>query len=156
MPAMTKYRPNVAAIMQRADGKILVAERADVTNAWQFPQGGLDAGEDLISALQREVEEEIGVSRTLYVIKAARTNYRYKFPNGHRKSGEWCGQEQTYFLCQYLGTDDHINLGLHGREFAQIMWIDPHEYQIKWLPKFKREVYRAVFRDFFGVKLTSE
>ena len=53
---MSEYRPNVAAIMQRTDGKILVAERADVQDAWQFPQGGVDPGEDLLAALYREVE----------------------------------------------------------------------------------------------------
>ena len=150
---MAKYRPNVAAILQRSDHKILVAERKDVENAWQFPQGGVDAGEDLLSALYREVEEEIGVGRNLYEIVQCRSAYRYKFPNNHLKKGIWCGQEQTYFLCVYLGTDDDICLDGHSEEFSRSMWITPDEFQLTWLPKFKRQVYKEVFRDFFNLKL---
>lgn len=93
----------------------------------------------------------MGLGRALYTIMECRTGYRYRFPDGHLKKGRWCGQEQTYFLCRYLGNDDHITLDLHGREFERFMWILPQEYKIKWLPKFKRRVYREVFRDFFGV-----
>lgn len=150
---MAKYRPNVAAIMRRSDGKILVAERSDVENAWQFPQGGVDSGEDLLQALFREVEEEIGVVQSLYQIEQCRTNYRYTFPKGHKKNGTWVGQEQTYFLCRYLGTEKNIDLGKKNAEFTRATWIDPQEYQLAWLPKFKRSVYKQVFQDFFGVTL---
>jgi len=150
---MAKYRPNVAAIMQRSDGKILVAERRDVENAWQFPQGGVDSGEDLLKALFREVKEEIGISQSLYQLVECRTNYRYTFPKGHKKNGTWSGQEQTYFLCSYLGTEEDIDLGTKNAEFSRATWIDPSEYNLKWLPSFKRSVYRQVFQDFFGVDL---
>ena len=36
------YRPNVAAILQRENGDIFVAERINVRGAWQFPQGWID------------------------------------------------------------------------------------------------------------------
>ena len=77
---MPKYRPNVAAILLRADHKILVAERINVENSWQFPQGGVDDGEDLIAAIRREVEEELGLASKYYEIAECRTGYRYKFP----------------------------------------------------------------------------
>ena len=99
---MASYRPNVAAILRKpSTGKILVCLRKDHPRCWQFPQGGVDPGEDLIGALYREVEEEIGVSSDRYTLQACRTGYRYKFPNGHLKKGEFCGQEQTYFLCDF-------------------------------------------------------
>ena len=68
---MATYRPNAAAILRRPDGKILVGERINFKHAWQFPQGGVDKGEDLIAAMFREVEEEIGVTRDLLKIVAA-------------------------------------------------------------------------------------
>jgi len=147
----SSYRPNVAAILQREDGKILVGERVDYRGSWQFPQGGVDAGEDLIAALTREVREEIGVSAESYRITACRTGYRYKFPGGHLKKGLFCGQEQTYFLCQYLGNGDEINLEKHTKEFADYKWIKPAKFKLKWVPKFKRRVFRNVMSDFFGV-----
>lgn len=147
----SSYRPNVAAVLQREDGRIFVAERVDYRGSWQFPQGGVDAGEDLLAALFREVWEEIGVPRDHYQIAAIRTGYRYKFPGGHLKKGLFCGQEQTYFLCRYLGANDEIDLAGHAREFSNYKWIKPEKFKLKWVPKFKRRVFRQVMKDFFGV-----
>lgn len=151
---MAKYRPNVAAILVRSDKRILVAERVDVENAWQFPQGGVDAGEDMIGALYREVGEELGLGSDLLHIKQCRTPYRYRFPGGHRKGSKgWIGQEQTYFLCDFTGTDEDIDLAAHDREFTRFRWMRPEKFKLKWLPEFKRKVYKQVFHDFFGVDL---
>ncbi|MDA7921522.1 RNA pyrophosphohydrolase [Verrucomicrobiales bacterium] len=149
---MATYRPNVAAILRNPKtGKILVGERIDHKKSWQFPQGGVDKREDLISALYREVEEEIGVPRDLYTLVECRTDYRYKFPAGHLKKGKYCGQIQTYFLCDYHGTDKDFDLDAHVREFSQLKWIKPKKFRLWWVPRFKREVFRRVLRDFFGV-----
>ncbi|MEX2578230.1 MAG: RNA pyrophosphohydrolase [Verrucomicrobiales bacterium] len=146
------YRPNVAAILRKtSNGKILVAERADRAGAWQFPQGGVDEGEDLIGALYREVEEETGVPPELYTIAACRTEYRYKFPNGHLKKGKWCGQAQTYFLCDFHGKSSDIDLDAHVREFSQFKWIKPKKFKLDWVPPFKQPVFQRVFADFFGI-----
>ena len=150
---MATYRPNVAAILRRPrSGKILIGERASHPGSWQFPQGGVDKGEDLIGALYREVEEEIGVPKEMYDLVACRTDYRYKFPHGHLKKGQYCGQVQTYFLCDYYGKKKGIVLDTHVREFINYKWIHPEDFDMKWVPKFKRPVFRRVFRDFFGIK----
>ena len=149
---MEDYRPNVPAIFRKPkNGKILICQRKDHAGCWQFPQGGVDPGEDLIGALHREVEEEIGVSRDLYTLVACRTDYRYKFPAGHLKKGKYCGQIQTYFLCDYHGTDDDFDLDAHVREFSRLKWIKPSKFRLWWVPRFKREVFRRVLRDFFNV-----
>ena len=147
------YRPNVAAILTRGNGMILVAERARFKGAWQFPQGGVDDGETAEQALFREVEEEIGVRRDLITIKSTRGGYRYAFPKGRLKYGIYGGQEQTYFLCDFHGEDTDIDLSTHNREFGRWKWILPHEFDMNWVPRFKQRVYRAVFRDFFEIDL---
>lgn len=150
---MATYRPNVAAILQRPkSGKILIAERLKHPGSWQFPQGGVDPGEDLIGALYREVEEETGIAPDQYTLKACFTDYRYKFPNGHLKKGQYCGQVQTYFLCTHHGKKRDVRLDAHVQEFSDYRWIHPHEFDLAWVPKFKRDVFRRVFRDFFGLK----
>lgn len=150
---MATYRSNVAAILRNPDsGKIFIGERFDHPGSWQFPQGGVDRDEDLISALYREVEEEIGVPASRYKLVACRTDYRYKFPKGKLKKGKFCGQTQTYFLCDYLGSDADVNLTAHVQEFSRFVWIDPSEFTLAWVPRFKRPVFARVFRDFFGIK----
>lgn len=148
------YRPNVAAILRRSDGKILIAERMNVPGAWQFPQGGVDEGEDFEVAMYRELEEEIGVTPALVKLLERRDGYRYAFPKGRLKYGLYGGQEQTYFLCEYFGTDSDIRLDLHNQEFRTFQWIEPAAFDLTWVPKFKKSVYIAVFRDFFGIDLT--
>jgi putative (di)nucleoside polyphosphate hydrolase len=146
------YRPNVAAILQRSNGDIFVAERINIPGAWQFPQGGIDEGEDAEQAMLREIEEEIGVKRELLEITQRRDGYRYAFAKGRLKYGIYGGQEQTYFLCRFLGQDTDFNLAATHQEFASFRWIKPSEFQMDWVPKFKRAVYRQVMLDFFGVE----
>ena len=150
---MATYRPNVAAILRDpATGKIFIGERIDHKGSWQFPQGGVDRGEDLLAALFREVEEEIGVPKTLYTLVACHSNYRYKFPNGKLKKGKYCGQTQTYFLCDFHGKNEDINLTAHQQEFSRFVWIDPSDFNLTWVPRFKRPVFSRVFEDFFGIR----
>lgn len=151
---MDRFRPNVAAILRRGDGDVLVGERVGLVNAWQFPQGGVDEGESLLLALERELREEIGVPPQKYEVRASRGGYRYSFPHGV-KMGRWTGQEQTYFLCDYKGTgaEEEFRLDCEHPEFSQLQWVKPEAFQLVWLPDFKREVYRQVFRDMLGISL---
>jgi len=146
------YRPNVAAILQRENGDILVAERLNIRGAWQFPQGGIDEGEDAETAMFREIEEETGIKRDLLRILQVRGGYRYAFAKDRLKYGIYGGQEQTYFLCRFLGEDKDFNLDATHREFAGFKWIKPAEFQMAWVPRFKQPVYRRVLLDFFGVE----
>ena len=55
------YRPNVGIILTNDDKKVFWAKRLKKP-AWQFPQGGIDEGEDIETALMRELNEEIGLT----------------------------------------------------------------------------------------------
>ncbi len=147
------YRPNVAAILTDSQDRIFIAERVNIPGAWQFPQGGIDDGEDATTAMFRELAEEIGVRREQAEILEQRGGYRYAFPKPRLKYGIYGGQEQTYFRMRFLGRDEDINLDATHREFAQWRWIRPEEFGMQWVPAFKRGVYRQVFLDFFGLAL---
>ena len=60
----TSIRPGVAAILRDADGRILLHRRR-VGGGWAPPSGGVEPGEDLRTALHREIREELGVRITL-------------------------------------------------------------------------------------------
>lgn len=147
----TVFRPNVAAIFEDSEGRILVGERADVEGAWQFPQGGIDDGETDEEALLREVDEEIGIGAELFEVLEKRGGYRYRFAGDRIKHGKYHGQEQVYFRCRFLGSDRDFNLDSHHREFARVKWIRPEAFEMRWVPDFKKAVYAKVLKDFYGV-----
>jgi putative (di)nucleoside polyphosphate hydrolase len=148
----SKYRPNVAAIVRRADGRILVGERYDRPGCWQFPQGGINISETPEQALQRELQEEISLLPDSYRVTDRRGPYRYLFAPGRKKEG-FDGQEQIYFLVDLLPTHFEPSPHTLDPEFRAIRWIWPHEFEISWIPDFKREVYRQVMSDIFHVRL---
>ena len=54
-----------AAVIRGADGKILLARRADTQHQgglWEFPGGKVEAGESVQAALGRELQEELGIT----------------------------------------------------------------------------------------------
>lgn len=53
-----------AAVIRGADGKILIAKRADTQHQgglWEFPGGKVEEGEAVQAALRRELAEELGI-----------------------------------------------------------------------------------------------
>ncbi len=96
------YRPNVAMIVvsnNYPDKKeIFIAQRNDLRDIWQFPQGGIDKGEDVKEALFRELEEEIGTD-DVKIIAEYPEWLSYEFPDKiAKKMKPWIGQKQKYFL----------------------------------------------------------
>jgi putative (di)nucleoside polyphosphate hydrolase len=148
------HRPSVAGIVQDATGRILIGERIDFPGSWQFPQGGMDPGETREQALQREMLEEISLEPDHYEIVAVKGPYRYRFPEGRMKRG-FRGQSHHYFLLRLTIQKSRVNVAVAHPEFQRVRWIHPHEFQLEWLPPMKRRAYGRLFRDFFGIKLTS-
>jgi putative (di)nucleoside polyphosphate hydrolase len=154
---VVRFRPNVAALFVRPEGQLLVCERSTFQGAWQFPQGGVDPGESLEQALAREVQEEIGLLPDHYEVLRPATGYRYIYPPDVRvkkqKKHGYHGQEQTYYLCRLKPNAPEVNINQKPKEFSAVRWIEPTEFDLEWLPEFKREVYRQVMKDFFDLSL---
>jgi putative (di)nucleoside polyphosphate hydrolase len=154
---VVRYRPNVAGLFVRPEGQLLVCERSTFKSSWQFPQGGVDPGETLDEALAREVQEEIGLLPDHYEVLRHADGYRYIYPPDvrfkKRKKHGYHGQEQTYYLCRLKPNAPEVNINQNPREFSAYRWIEPAEFDLDWLPEFKREVYRQVMKDFFDLSL---
>ena len=116
------YRPNVAGLLVREDGKLLVCERSRQKGAWQFPQGGIDPGETALEAVKREVREEVGFLPSQYDVVESRGGYRYDYPPEvleyvrEKRQQPFVGQEQEYFLCRLRA--DAPEPSLDHREFC--------------------------------------
>jgi 8-oxo-dGTP diphosphatase len=64
-PAGPERRLVVAAVVRDASDRLLVARRAPgqhLEGLWEFPGGGVEAGETAEEALTRELREELGVT----------------------------------------------------------------------------------------------
>ncbi len=156
-PAGLPYRPAAGVMLLNREGKVFVAQRLDSTlEAWQMPQGGLDAGEDPQAGALRELEEETGIGRDLVEIVArCPTELFYDLPAdlvGKLWKGRWRGQRQSWFLCRFLGRDEEIDLDTAHPEFRAWKWADPEELPAMIVP-FKRKLYEdvlAAFRPWLG------
>jgi len=151
------YRPNVGVVLFHPDGRVWLGRRANTPAPynWQFPQGGVDAGEDLHEAALRELAEETGVTS---VTLLGRTDgwLAYDFPPDHKGSKiakGWKGQRQVWFALRFDGEDSEVDLKAHlPAEFEDWRWTTIDEATRLIVP-FKREIYLAVaeaFRDFAG------
>jgi 8-oxo-dGTP diphosphatase len=59
------YLAVVAAALIRADGRVLLQQRApgrSMAGLWEFPGGKIETGETPEAALVREIDEELGIS----------------------------------------------------------------------------------------------
>ena len=111
---MTAAKPliNVAvAVVQRADGCVLLAERPlnKVSGGfWEFPGGKFDAGERAEQALARELHEEVGVELDR---AQAWMTYDHAYPDKIVRL-------HFFRVTAWHGTP-------HGREGQRVSWQDP-------------------------------
>ncbi len=132
------YRPNVCIIVVNGEGLILAGERSDLAGAWQFPQGGIEAGEELFEAALRELEEEIGTSE-VDILGALPGSIRYDWPEERWRDG-WRGQEQRYVLAQIRDSAKlDPNCG-DIPEFRGFRWVTQSEFSLL-TGSFKRDAY---------------
>jgi len=148
------YRPCVGIMLVNAEGKAFVGRRIDNKEGdwWQMPQGGVDPGEDPTEAALRELGEETGITPDkVSVIGKLDETIRYDLPAeliGKLWEGRYCGQEQTWFLARFSGTEGDVNLDAHDPpEFCEFRWVDPEDLPDLIVP-FKKRVYRAVLEGF--------
>ncbi len=145
------YRAGVGMVVTNNQGKIFIAERQDIQNAWQLPQGGIDENETPLEAAYRELFEETGIcKKSLVYLQQSSDVYSYDFTDNIAKSkfsNRYVGQAQVWFLFKFLGHDSSINLHQNHPEFRQWRWALSTEV-IDLIAEIKKEVYKQVFYDF--------
>ena len=144
------YRPNVAMIIVSPrypkTKEIFIAQRNDLTDIWQFPQGGIDQGEEVKEALFREMEEEIGTADAEIVAEYPEW-ISYDFPPKiAKKMQPYKGQTQRYFLMK-LNDESKIDLATAHPEFSNYKFVDVADV-LNYTAHFKKPVYETVLNYF--------
>ena len=145
---MLPLRNGVGIIVLNKENKVFVAKRIDNPgNFWQMPQGGIDDGEDFLTAAYRELHEETSI-KNVELIKELNGTLTYKLPKnllGIIWKGKYKGQKQKWFLMRYLGKDEEINIKTEKPEFSEWKWIEI-EALTDVVVDFKLQVYEELKR----------
>ena len=153
MTDLSLYRPNVGVVLFNRDGRVWYGQRHATPGPynWQFPQGGVDDGEDLEAAARRELREETGVAS---VELLGRTDdwILYDFPpeamNNAKAWRGFKGQKQQWFAFRFTGEETEIDLAADKDvEFDAWRWGDLSGACDLIVP-FKRPAYEQVVAAF--------
>ena len=157
-----EYRQNVGIIVIKnklifAGFRIEMPENC--TTAWQVPQGGIDVGEDVITAGYRELYEETGITKEkVKLITILPETFKYDFtPDVIERLKErnkkinytgklYKGQEQHWIVFEFLGNDKDVNLKStqEPQEFSKFDWKTA-DFLVNNVFEMKKEVYQKVF-----------
>jgi putative (di)nucleoside polyphosphate hydrolase len=144
------FRPNVGIILLNQSNQVFWGKRIR-THSWQFPQGGIDRGENPEQAMFRELHEEVGLKpEHVRILARTRDWLRYEVPDRYIRRdarGHYKGQKQIWYLLRLVGNDWDLNLRATDHpEFDAWRWND------YWVPldvvvEFKRDVYQMALNE---------
>lgn len=149
------YRKGVAAfiINEKKEFLIVLATKEDVSEPdyWKIPAGGVEDKEDLIKALKRELNEELGVdTNSIEIIGKSKYLDKYLWPKyiSDKKFKEtkiwYDGQEREIFLVKIK----NYNFKLQPEEICDIKWVNKDNFGSWLLFKDQEETMLKVMKEF--------
>ena len=154
------YRRGVGAVLLNGEGLVWVGRRIDRRNQdrkeyWQLPQGGIDYGEEPLTAVLREIDEETGVDN-VEVIGEVKEWLKYELPPDLKDKvwgGRYRGQSQKWFALQFKGSNSDFNLCKYLKpEFDAWRWVELTTLPNLIVP-FKKKTYERVTQEFLELAM---
>lgn len=136
------FRANVGCVLTDGAGRVLVLRRCGRgAGSWQFPQGGIEEGEEPREALARELAEETGLEvGALESVSEHPRWIAYEVPRELRSAKVGLGQVQRWFVARVRpGAEPRPD----GVEFDATEWVAPEEALARAV-EFRRGVYAEV------------
>ena len=141
-------RDGVGIIVLNNDNKVFVGKRKDnPADNWQMPQGGLDKGENYLSAMRRELLEETSI-KNVKILEEIDEYFEYELPTnliGIIWKGKFRGQKQKWFIVKFTGDEKEIDLRTKNQEFIDWKWISPDKLP-EVIVSFKKDLYLKLLK----------
>ena len=143
------FRSNVGIVLMHRE-QVFLGRRTG-GRGWQFPQGGVRAGEAPEQALYRELDEEIGLEQSKVELVGHTGEWlRYRLPARYirRNQRPVCiGQKQRWFLLRMKSAEVLFDFGRTSEpEFDQWRWA-PYWEPVREVIYFKRPVYARALEE---------
>ena len=136
------FRAGTVAVVRDSKGRLLAFERSDRKGSWQLPQGGIDQGEDPVTGVWRELEEETGLTPNDVQLVDEYPDWTvYEWPAGVKKGRHRLGQAQRWFFFDVK--DDEVIPTPDGVEFDDWKWVKV-DWLIEQVVDFRRPSYQRV------------
>jgi 8-oxo-dGTP diphosphatase len=121
----TKFTVSAAVIVVNERQEVLLLDHVlRPRSGWGFPGGLLDAGEQILDALKREVREEIGIDLENVKFKRARTVKRHL---------------ELLYTANPVGTPEVLS-----REIYQLRWFSPDDLPAGLTADQRRLILEAI------------
>ena len=139
---MKHYRKNAGIVLFNKDKKVLLCERkGNYQDAWQFPQGGLEIDEKPLDAIYRELTEETSIlPQQLKLIDTYPEWLAYELDHDKQSLRTGRGQVQKWFLFEFIGEDQDINIKTQEPEFRSYTWMTMDKL-IEKTVSFRKPIY---------------
>jgi 8-oxo-dGTP diphosphatase len=124
-----------AAAILNAKGELLIAKRPDDKHQgglWEFPGGKVEAGEEILTALDRELFEELGIN-TLAAKPLIKVSHDYS--------------DKSVVLDVWVVTE--FSGKAEGREGQEVRWIAPSDIDSYTFPDANLPIIEA-FKNYLG------
>lgn len=141
------FRAGVGAVILNDTNQVLIFRRKGTDDSWQFPQGGLDVGEEPLDGVTREIWEETGITAGEIELLPFEPPFKllaYEIPPEFRSAKTGRGQTQRWYFFKFTGSEESITFG-DGLEFERWKWV-PMDEAVDLTVAFKRGVYRELAR----------
>ena len=142
-------RLGVGIILLNDKNNVFVGKRRDNPGEkWQMPQGGVENGENFLTAMKRELLEETNI-KNIKIIKEIKQIYEYELPKnliGVIWKGKFRGQKQKWFIVRFTGNENEINLNTKYPEFIEWKWIEVDELP-NVIVDFKKNLYLNLLKE---------